>query len=433
MCVTLASGCVLLPGAQRPAPPFPDAPALAPDGARLLPAGHLLLHGAIHCHTRWSHDASGRAFEIARAAARVGLDFVCTTDHWRPGVARAGARGRVGDVIVLHGVELRASGGSVLGIDVNLPLAARARPKTAADPFERVRRAGALALIGHAEGFRAWPEGLRLASGLEVANLHAMALARPRLAVFAAALTLPPNAFLRWLVRARSPAVLAHWDRIGRARRLPGWGGADAHANIRLFGERGGVVISYAQAFRAVSNYVIARGRSADAIREALAEGRGWVAFESLGCAGAFRFALTDAHGRLLACPGAATPWRPGLYLEAICPGGAELRVLRDGRPLAHARGRIRLPVRSPGVYRVEAWLGRDPFVFANPLYVRPAASHPSLNRSASRTAPPGARRPRRSEPAPIAPTRRARAARTCPAPPLHPRPTFCRSPAPPA
>ncbi|GIW71900.1 MAG: hypothetical protein KatS3mg102_1442 [Planctomycetota bacterium] len=205
-----------------------------------------------------------------------------------------------------------------------------------------------------------------------------MALTAPRLGTLLSALLLPPGAVLRRLVRQLPRPVLARWDALGRTRRVPGWGGADAHDNLRLPGPRGGLpLLSYHDSFRAVLNVLLVRERSAEGVREALAAGRGWVAFELSGRSEGFRFALFEAGpgGAWLADMGAELRWRPGLELRAAAPGGAQLVLLRDGRPLARARGRLVARPPGPGVYRIEAYLGAEPFILSNAIYLRSGAA----------------------------------------------------------
>ncbi|RME71857.1 MAG: hypothetical protein D6776_09620 [Planctomycetota bacterium] len=366
-------GClVLAPGPSAP-PPRP-APA-SRAAARLAPPRMQLMRGVLHCHSRWSHDSPGRPERIVAAARRVGLDFVALTDHarHRPGLVLAAARGWRDGVLLLAGVELRAAGASALGIDVNLPLPPRGG-RDRAEPFERLRATGALVLLGHAESFRAWKDWETIApsvDGLEIANLHAMALAAPRWRVGLEALALPPRAFFRRLVARLPQRVLDRWDALGSRRPLPGWGGADPHENIRLLGARGGVVVPYEQAFRAVCNYVWVRERSAEALREGLAHGRGWVAFEFAASAADFRCAVLDETRGFCAGPGETIRWRAGLVLEARAPGADELRLLCDGTLRVRARTSVRLPLDRPGVWRVEAWREGVRWVIANPVYVR--------------------------------------------------------------
>jgi hypothetical protein len=58
------------------------------------------------------------------------------------------------------------------------------------------------------------------------------------------------------------------------------------------------------------------------------------------------------------------------------CPRPAEIRLVRDGRVVAHSRGELFAQVaRDKGVYRVEAYRRhagrRRGWIFSNPIYVR--------------------------------------------------------------
>jgi hypothetical protein len=58
--------------------------------------------------------------------------------------------------------------------------------------------------------------------------------------------------------------------------------------------------------------------------------------------------------------------------LRVVCPAAADLRLLRDGEPLALTRGReLSVLAAAPGVYRVEARLDDRPWIFSNPIYIR--------------------------------------------------------------
>ncbi|GIW71899.1 MAG: hypothetical protein KatS3mg102_1441 [Planctomycetota bacterium] len=145
-----------LPTLAGPAPLLvPPAPPLGPPGPFAL-----RMRGVVHCHSRWSHDSDGELEGIVQAAQAAALDFVVLTDHYTDAGPLETPRGWYDGVLVLTGAELRAGGGSVLALDLNLPLRPRAPSgaRTPQDALDRVRAAGALALIGHAERFRAWDE-----------------------------------------------------------------------------------------------------------------------------------------------------------------------------------------------------------------------------------------------------------------------------------
>ena len=68
-----------------------------------------------------------------------------------------------------------------------------------------------------------------------------------------------------------------------------------------------------------------------------------------------------------------------GLKYSAKVPVPAVLRLLNHGQEVAKLEGKteFEIAVMEPGVHRFEAWLKFDgelrPWIFANPIYVRPA------------------------------------------------------------
>jgi len=76
---------------------------------------------------------------------------------------------------------------------------------------------------------------------------------------------------------------------------------------------------------------------------------------------------------------GDEVPLQSGLTLTAVLPLPAQLRLIKDGQPIALAgsaeRNTLEYEVKEKGVYRLEAWLkvGDEsfPWIYSNPIYVR--------------------------------------------------------------
>ena len=87
-------------------------------------------------------------------------------------------------------------------------------------------------------------------------------------------------------------------------------------------------------------------------------------------CATGFRF---EAEGRGEAVlMGDEVPAGAPLELHAHCPEAAALSLLRDGECVAECEGRdLEATATEPGVYRIEARLAAQPWIFSNPIYVR--------------------------------------------------------------
>jgi len=387
--VLSGAGCVLLPTVRGAppelAPPAGPRPIEATRPASAAGSGRprLDIRGVIHCHSELSHDSPGTLESIIEAAQATGVRFVFMTDHFTPRGVNEGARGLHGDVLFTAGSEMGRDKGSIMGVSIGeartpVPGAFPVSPfnGTATAVARQIHEAGGLAFVGHCETFRGW-ETFTEWDGIEVVNLHAATVAKPWW-FFPSALVLPPGAFFRRVVTP-DPGVLERWDRLGVKRRVPGYGGCDAHASIRIFGPLGGVVGDYQECFRAVTTHLLASERTTSALMEALAEGRAYVAFEIDGDATGFSFDVTEGavhEGSSLsvAAQGAEIRFRPGLRALVRCPGGdrVDARILRDGKVMVEGPGAsLATPLEGPGVYRAEAMLDGRPFVLSNAIYVR--------------------------------------------------------------
>lgn len=325
----LLSGCAAVPWPHLRG-------ALAPEARGA--DGWLDLRGVVHVHTDGSHDSPGTIEEVVHAAASAGVAWVAITEHPEPGVLPE--TGRIRGVTVIPGFELRAVGGSLLAIGVT------GRPR------ERIRDPGKLVRWIHARGgvaFVAHMERARLAEyaaipgeapdGLEIANLHAVALQR-RLWLAAGLPFLPSSVVLRTLLQ--TPAEnLSRWETVPAVQGVVG--GVDSHARFRLLGPLGGTVDRYSDMFRLLTTHVIARGTGIPAILDALRAGRSYVAWEGLAPVQRFRFEPHDA----------------GYRIEA--PREARLVLVCDGLEIAAEYGVLAELAAPPEARRCrgEAWLGK--------------------------------------------------------------------------
>jgi hypothetical protein len=171
---------------------------------------------------------------------------------------------------------------------------------------------------------------------------------------------------------------MSEWDRLCRRRRVVAIGGLDAHQ----IGKRIGPFVplrlmGYHRSFRFLRTHVLCcepptgelehdRGQVYDALRD----GRCYLAMDSLGPPAGFAFAAGSLPMGSEAAAGEHT-------LRAAVPAAADLRLLRDGEPVATAESATELvrDVREPGVYRVEARRrshGRSrTWIVSNPIYLR--------------------------------------------------------------
>jgi hypothetical protein len=338
----------------------------------------------VHLHSRHS-DGTGTVPEIARAAAKAGVDVVLLTDHDTLAAKRAGEEGWHGDVLVLVGEEVSPLGHDhylAFGIEERI----RHRGMSARDICEAVRAAGGFGFAAHP-----WSKGSdrfkRAGTGMPFADLEAA----DGLELWSFVTdTVERVGSIREAVRfaAAPDRVVDHppernmreWDALCASRRVPAIGGLDAHQ----FGVRVGPLVlramGYARSFRQLRTHVLCdepptgelehdRAQVYDALRE----GRCFIGADVHAPTRGFRFWAEGRRGEVtMGGEASAGEWT----LHAVLPAPARLRMLRDGEPVAEREApALVLEAREPGVYRVEARLerhGRErTWVISNPIYFR--------------------------------------------------------------
>jgi hypothetical protein len=337
--------------------------------------------GAIHIHTFYS-DGGGTLRDVTAAARRAGLDFVVATDHDSLRARRDGWQGWHDGVLLVIGMEItcrdRCHVVALGGGDDIAGLLWRPLPRA----IEHLRRQGTAAFIAHAHP--AYMRGAPL-KGRGLSTWDAADFTGVELWSFmhdiCDGLTpwrLPWFLFTwRRCVRGPHPAVLAEWDRVTQVRRFAAVGALDNHAVPLLVWRK--PFLSYEDSFRTVRTHVFTEeltGTAEDAARviEALCEGRAFLALDMLADSRGFRFEAEMAGRRL--GMGDERPWVGPAVLRAQSPAPAGLTLRCDGRPVAEITGtHLEFRADGPGVYRVEARYGGKPWVYTNPIYLRPASS----------------------------------------------------------
>ena len=346
--------------------------------------------GVLHVHTTYS-DGLSPFEEVAEVARACGLDFMLASDHATLAPLRDGKQGYYGDCLVLIGVELTCEEGYVLGL--NLPPEFERTTTEAGRTLAEIEAAGGL-------GFVALPCDPRFAwrtfpstgfVGIEIANLGTLSLRRLNpVNALRALLRYRRSRSIAGLAAASAPAPeLRAWDRMTLDRPVVGIGSVDAHALLKLFG-RPVSVPTYRDSFHVLRTHVLcSEAATGDAradgahLYDSLAAGRCFLSFHIHGDATGFRFSAAGPTRE--AVMGETVALEEGMRLRAQFAGPkAVIRLLRSGRIVATARGRaLEYAVREPGVYRVEAYrygvhlgplcLSLLPWIFSNPIYIRPA------------------------------------------------------------
>jgi hypothetical protein len=337
----------------------------------------------IHLHSVHS-DGTGTVRQIVRAGRRAGADVVMLTDHDTLAARRAGDERWHDGVLLLVGEEVsppRRDHCLAFGVDTEVD-----RELEPAAYLRAIRAAGGLSFAAHP-----WSRGSRrferAGTGMPFAALDSPDLDGVELWSF---VTDTAETFeslreaLRFIVAPGR--VLEHppehnlreWDRLCRTRRVVAIGGLDAHQ----IGKRVGPVVplrlmAYRRSFRYLRTHVLCdeppRGElehDRAQVYSALRDGRCYLAMDSLGAPRGFRF---DAGDLVMGAeaPAAERTFRIGV------PAPAELRLLRDGEPVATAAEATELSheAREPGVYRAEVRRrshGRSrTWIVSNPIYLR--------------------------------------------------------------
>ena len=332
----------------------------------------------VHVHSTHS-DGTGGVAQIARAAARAGVDVVLLTDHDTLAAKRAGEERWYGDVLLLVGEEVSPTDRDhflAFGIDQEISrrltgeqicdvVRAAGGFGFAAHPFsrgsERFRRPGiAFRDLDCLDGVELWSflndTGERLRSARDLLRV----IWRPQSIIGS-----PPEGNLR------------EWDRLCQARRVVAIGGLDAHQFGIRVGRRVPVrAMSYARTFKQLHTHVVLDapltgelGPDRERVYTALREGRCYIANDRVADAAGFAF---WAGGPEPIHMGAEAAFTAGIEIRACVPHPAQVRLIRDGEPIRSLTGGELSHVADvPGVYRIEATLGDRPWIYSNPIYLR--------------------------------------------------------------
>ena len=367
--------------------PLPSPPGWPPAGAADEYAA------AIHVHSRYSHDGRGTVEEIAAAAARAGVRVVLLTDHNTLGALADGKEGWYGPTLVLVGSEVTTDRGYLLVLDPRPDSLVTQRGIPFPEAFEHYREDGAIVILAHPDHPRlGWRQAtLPPVDGIEAFDVFDQVVAAPLPRQLMGLIAYPANPVMAVLSVVHWPqGVLQSWDRMARERPTIGVLGLDAHGGIELTEEAGVRFPSHETAFGLGRLHVVAgeplEQDEADRTRvyRALRRGRFYNAFDGLADPAGFGF---EAHrDGAVARMGDTVESGAGWLFEARVPpfGETVVRVVRDGAVVREAPGPgpLRWPASVPGVYRVEVDLGtnlfpitsarRMPWIFSNPIYVRP-------------------------------------------------------------
>jgi len=389
-----------------------------------LSTGYNDYRAVLHAHAEDATHTGGTRPELLAAARRAGVQIVMLTDHVRPerDFINDSWRGLREGVLFIPGSEDR--GFLSFPIKSIKGMEAGSREQY----IEMIRSNGGNIFLSHVEERPDWPTDQL--DGLEVYNHHTDvknegafnlwlqgSLTDPvRLPELVAALTEYPEEVFG-AQQDYLTDIIAKWDRDSQQHRQTGVAANDCHHNqvftvtaidentvevgyitskptttrvtadkvpgvaALVKGRKPGELIArldfdpYERSLRYVSTHILAHELTEPAVREALKRGHAYVAHDWLCDSTGFAF-VARTGGKSNAGMGDEVKLAGALMLSAATPVKCTMKLIRNGEALQTANtNRLDFEVKTPGVYRIEAWLEVDgeqrPWIYSNPIYVR--------------------------------------------------------------
>jgi len=385
-----------------------------------LKSGYDDVRALLHIHSFLSHDSIGTPEEIRDAAIEAGVRVVMFTNHPADtyDYIKDGHSGLQDGVLFMPGAEEK-------GLLAFPRRSVERRPEfTPQDKVDIVSAADGQVYLSHLEERMDWE--LNGLTGSEIYNIHAdfkdepallAALVNPvtLMTVIAPAVRQYPQEVIAAL-QDHPVQYLQRWDELCQKQRLTGISANDSHQNtgvkaviadngdLQIFDatddqlarveadnfilktllagkEPGDVVFQlqldpYVNSFHHVSTHLLMNEFNEDAVRECLAAGRAYVAFDWICDPTGFVFQAGNTDNNEVWPMGSEVELSTGLTLQAEAPLSATFRLIRNGREIHHTRShKLEVNVEEPGVYRVEVWLNfpDEPrtWILSNPIYVR--------------------------------------------------------------
>ncbi|TAJ99945.1 MAG: PHP domain-containing protein [Candidatus Manganitrophaceae bacterium] len=343
-------------------------PAAQPPSAENL----LDVRGAIHVHSYLSHDSQGRPEEILQAAADAGLDFIIMTDHTNPKIFTEGMEGWQGKILVIRGMEIIQERASLLAIGMKEFIDHKQFPLQ--EVVDRLKADGVLVFAAHPRTYPGWRrltglDGIEIYDIFDDATDHKSRYFQYFVDILFVFNRYPDEVFLSILDRPEKE--LLFWDQATQSQRLAGLAGNDAHQNVRVLGRQ---LDPYSRSFRFVNTHLLVPALDPPSLLNALAAGRGYIAFDILAEATGFLYGAQDKKRDWRM--GEEVPFHEGIELYALTPQPGRGRLIKDGVVVQTAEGTaLSFYPKEKGVYRVEWLLHRGdrwwPWIYSNPIYLR--------------------------------------------------------------
>lgn len=318
----------------------------------------------IHVHAEDSKHTKGTRPEVLVAAKKTGVRVVMWTDHRGPKAETW--RGLRDGVLFIAGSE---DGDGVLRFpDYD----------AAGQPIAE----GGLRFLSHIEErYDALTDGF---VGMEICNRHSDAVLDHGLQTYLLAVASDPELWRKAVENFKAypdeffaigtrqhPEFFSKWDKETQKKPFTGIAANDAHQN-QIFKET--TFDPYEVSFRNLSTHILARELTEPEIRQSLREGHVYVSHDWLCDPTGFTFGAINNLG--VFTMGDPAPFLGTTRLVALTPVAAKLKLIHNGSVVRETVGtNLTYEAKSPGTYRVEAWLTVDeedrPWIYSNPIYLK--------------------------------------------------------------
>ncbi|MBI4355823.1 MAG: CehA/McbA family metallohydrolase [Candidatus Omnitrophica bacterium] len=325
--------------------------------------------GTLHVHSKpYSHDAYSPITRAIDVAQRQGLNYLLLTEHNNLRALRDGHEGMHGRTLVMIGEEVSTRAGHYIGLDITRE-PERDQPVQAI--IDDINQQGGFGFIAHPYWKKSrWKDwNVTGFTGLEIYNTVHDAFEENLARVVGWAIAVPADTVYQSILD-RPYDALSTWDRLLQHGKVVGIGGCDGHDH--RFGDW--KFAPYELVYMMVRTHLLAHELTKAALYDALRSGHCYVGMDIISDTTGFTF-LAAKNRRVLAIMGDEVSFADGLTLHVYLPSPGRINLYKDGRIVAAAQQQQNwsYAVPEPGVYRVEVNHGTFPWIFSNPIYVRPA------------------------------------------------------------
>ena len=338
--------------------------------------------GSIHCHSRYS-DGSGTIKEIVNKASSAKLDFVILTDHDTLAPLFDGHEGWYNNLLLLVGQEISPkSGCHYLAFNLDREIPGKER-NDYQNLIDEVKELGGFGFIAHPYGAKKPPLLMQKGHlwtnwqvdgycGIEIWSYMVDWVNNVNFFTFIYYQVFPEKA-----IKGPPSTALKKWDEIAQNRHIVGIGSTDAHA-LSLPFLKFIKFLPYEYLYRTIRTHVLLNEPlSKSSLHEdkrkiyaALKAGNCFIAHDVIAESTGFLFFGNMGKNNLVM--GKETTFDHTAELCVSVPYHADIRLLQNGQIIQNISGKkLHLSIDKPGVYRVEVYLDRRPWIFSNPIFLR--------------------------------------------------------------